>query len=296
MNSKIQKLALHFRREMSRKFLSEVAAQHLRTRPQLAFFAFDLISIEIMVNGRYDDAQLAYLEKLLGPRLSDNIVLDVGANIGNHAVAFADVAKKVIAFEPHPRTVQLLRFNTAHLSNVEIIEKGASDSRGALPAISPIANFGASSITNRAPGPGEFSWICNVDRLDELLANERGKRIGMIKIDVEGHEPNVIRGARKILEANHPIVLFEQNIDAVTNGSSESFDLLRDMGYRFFYSLKVNTVWATPQALPSLLRKVFRIVEGVTKGPPDETVVLEPVTMLEVRDYNTLIASFESLN
>lgn len=295
MRSNIRKSWRRLRRESARKFLYETANDHISKYPQLVTFGFDLIAVEIMLDGRYDNAQLLFLETFLASKLADKTVLDVGANIGNHAIAFAGIASKVIAFEPHPQTFQLLRLNTMGFANIDIIEKGISDQRGALPAISPSANFGASSITGRPPGAGEFAWTCNVDRLDDVYDDQWGA-IGMIKIDVEGHEANVIRGAEKILRQNEPIVLFEQHRGVIEKGTSESVELLRALGYSHLYALELESTWSTPQALPSPVRKLGRLLEGAIKGAPDEKVTLSRVDRLEDRTYSNLIASVYALS
>ena len=282
------------RRETARNYLYDSARKNLGRFPQMACYSFDFIGIEINVDGRFDHAQLTYLDRLLAPRMVGKTVLDVGANIGNHARAFAASACKVLSFEPHPRTFQLLRLNTMDTPNIEIFEMGASDEVDALPAVSPKLNFGASTITDRPVGEGEFGWTCNVAPLDDLATPDWGE-IAVMKIDVEGHEPQAIRGASKLLARHRPIILLEQNQDSIADGTSESLDLLRGLGYRHFSSLEVRSSWRTPQALPGVLRKALRIGEGALFGPPAEESVLVPVDRLEPRSYATLIASFDPI-
>lgn len=282
------------RRATARNYLYDSARKNLGRFPQMVCYSFDFIGTEINVDGRFDHAQLAFLERLLGPRMAGKTVLDVGANIGNHARAFAASAGKLLSFEPHPRTFQLLRLNTMDTPNIEIFEIGASDHVAALPAVSPKLNFGASTITDRPAGEGEFGWTCNVAPLDDLATPDWGE-IAVMKIDVEGHEPQAIRGASKLLAQHRPVILFEQNHDAIADGTSESLELLRGLGYRHFSSLGIQSSWRTPQALPGSLRKALRIGEGALFGPPAEVAVLVPVDRLEPRSYATLIASFDPL-
>jgi hypothetical protein len=63
------------------------------------------------------------------------------------------------------------------------------------------------------------------------------KNISLIKIDVEGHEINVLRGAKKTIKSHKPIILFEQGADEIHNGSSEAIDYLTSLDYSF-YSIK----------------------------------------------------------
>ena len=73
---------------------------HLQTRDQLACLTFDYISAHINIYGRFEDPLLDWLEKNLADFLHDKAVVDIGANIGNHSLAFAKFAREVHAFEP----------------------------------------------------------------------------------------------------------------------------------------------------------------------------------------------------
>lgn len=178
--------------------------------------------------------------------------------------------------------------------NIEIFEIGASDAICALPAISPHNNYGSSTITDRPPSKGESDWICNVASLDSLITPLWGE-IAMVKIDIEGHEPQAIRGASELLVHHRPVVLFEQNHEAIADGKSESLELLRGLGYHHFSSLEVQSSWRTPQRMPRPLRMALRIGEGALFGPPTENVVLAGVNRLESRNYPALIASFDPI-
>lgn len=282
------------RRESARKYLHSHAQGLVNRYPQMVCYSFDFIATDINIDGRYDQAELDFLEKMLTGRSAGKTILDVGANIGNHALAFSNLATRVIAFEPHPRTVQLLRLNTEHRPNVEIVALGASDRAETVRALSSGVNLGASTITDRPAGEGEISWSFDVRPLDSLDWRNWGD-IAVVKIDVEGHEPHAIRGATKLLEANRPIVLLEQNPEAIHDGTSESLELLRTIGYRHFATLVNELPWRTPQRLPRALRQAGRLAESALFGPPTEAVRLVPVQRLENRNYNVLIASFDPI-
>lgn len=281
-------------RESTRSYLHTHAQQQVDCYPQMVCYSFDFIASEINIEGRYDQAQLTFLETMLAERSAGRTILDVGANIGNHALAFSGMAKRVIAFEPHPRTVQLLRLNTEHRPNVEIIALGASDRAGTVRALSSGVNLGAATITDRAAGDGEISWSFDIRPLDSLEWQNWGD-IAVVKIDVEGHEPEAIRGATALLTANRPIVLLEQNPDAIHDGTSDSLELLQTIGYRHFATMVSEVPWRTPQRLPRILRQAGRMAEAALFGPPVEQVRLVPVERLENRNYNVLIASFDPI-
>jgi len=72
-----------------------------------------------------------------------------------------------------------------------------------------------------------------VRRLDDNL-EIKNQVISLIKIDVEGHELQVLEGAVELIEEAQPIVVFEQSEDAIFEGTSKVINFLRERNYRFF--------------------------------------------------------------
>ncbi len=84
--------------------LNKRRAELINRFPQVACFAFDHISTEITVRGRFERPALEFFCSQLFNRMQNRrLCLDVGANIGNHSLAFADHFDRVLAFEPNPR-------------------------------------------------------------------------------------------------------------------------------------------------------------------------------------------------
>ena len=69
-------------------------------------------------------------------------------------------------------------------------------------------------------------------RGDDLI-KDTGNMIA-IKIDVEGHEYEVLKGSEQVITSNQPVIMFEQFPDEFKNGSSKVLDLLKTMGYKKF--------------------------------------------------------------
>jgi FkbM family methyltransferase len=282
------------RRESARKYLDEISAEHLQEFPQLCCYSFDRISNAIFIDGRLDKKALVALLALIGDRLEGRLVLDIGANIGNHSLAFAERAGKVLSFEPHPITFRLLDMNLGGVANAEAINLGASNQRKRVRAISPRANFGASAITERRVDGDELVFEFDVAPLDSIELVRRQK-VALIKLDVEGHELQVLEGASGLLGSDRPIVVFEQNQDAIANGSSPCMEFLQSVGYRHFYALDERIPWRTPQSWPSPLRKFGRLIEAMWFGPSDWIAELTIVEKLDPRDYPMLVAFTEAL-
>ncbi len=125
-----------------------LSAKHLRDGfPQLAVFSFDHIGIRINANGRYErdelDALIAFLrsKELLG-----GACIDVGANIGNHSVFFADYYDRVYSFEPNPLAYKLLEINALLRKNITCFNFGLSRCEHQAQLVSPPGNIGESSL------------------------------------------------------------------------------------------------------------------------------------------------------
>ena len=166
-------------------------------------------------------------------------VLDIGANIGNHTVFFSTIFENVISFEPVPRNCWILKANL-HLNqikNVHLIEKGLGNKNEKLFFKNEPGN-----TNDRLSGsnPSETSGENMVDVVigdEELNKLSNPAPILMIKIDVEGLEPEVIMGLENTISANKPIIFWEAfHKEAV----EQSRVLLTKLGYDNFYHLTKN--------------------------------------------------------
>lgn len=224
-----------------------IAKRNIASFPQLAIFSFDHIGLCINNEGRYENVQLQLVEQFISEKLlnsSKSAMLDIGANIGNHSVFFSRFFKNVYSFEPNPITFKLLKLNAEIAcpnKNIVAFNIGLSDTSGELPfSINP-ANIGGTRIVTQPSAKHPTfhrknisnSVPLNVKPLDDVCEIENTS-ISLIKIDVEGHELNVIKGAKNILTSQRPAILFEQSEVEVENGSSEVIDYLESLDYEFY--------------------------------------------------------------
>ena len=116
-----------------------------------------------------------------------SLYVDVGANVGYHALFAAKLGARVVAIEPVPWTLELLRANVwRHGADVEIVEAAASDSEGtAHIALDPDHRSGAQMAAE--------GLVVPTFPLDVLVPEGA---VDVLKIDVEGAEPMVLRGAQ----------------------------------------------------------------------------------------------------
>ena len=245
--------------------------------PQLAIFGFDHVGRAVTVWGRYERDELELLlDALRARQLIDlhGICLDIGANIGNHALFFAPHFAQVLAFEPNPRTFVLLQLNATLAPNVRVFNIGLSDAAGTATLSVPADNIGMATLQPGSPGA---AVVCTLQRLDDV-PELAGQRVALVKIDVEGHEPAALRGALHTLRRDRPVVVFEQlagDIDA--QGSSPTMNVLREAGYARWWTLEFSP--AGPSRLLNLLRRllfgeVHRFVECERLDPRFHSMVV----------------------
>ncbi len=183
--------------------------------------------------GEWCESELDLLLRFCRP---GDTVIDVGANIGSHTIAFANAVGKsgaVYAFEPQRLPFQMLCGNAAvnGLTNVRALHKaaGAQDgtARIAAPAWDEAHNFGAVAIGDATSGGGEKVEVIALDSLE--LPGCR-----LIKVDVEGMEPDVIRGARETVRKYQPYLFVENN---TVEHASRTIEAVHEAGYRAWWHL-----------------------------------------------------------
>ena len=183
----------------------------------------------------YEHELLRYLAGMVGGR--NGLVIDVGANIGNHAVFFARfLGAHVIAIEPNPSMVPILERNlrkNAAGGGWEIVEAaaGSSPDRGAVMLPEDGANAGMAQV--RTAEDGDAGPGVDVRTLDGIVEEHyvrdpAAPPVRLIKIDVEGMEPDVLEGSARTIERFAPDLV----IEAMTPAEKERIDaILEPLGY-----------------------------------------------------------------
>lgn len=142
-----------------------------------------------------------------------SLILDVGARDGIYALfaAAANPSARVIAFEADREVAQLLRLNVAlnddfALGRVTVVDValGAEDGQAQLYLA------GGNSSLNSEFRPGSRSCPVVVRRGDSILPElALGESVGLIKIDTESTEPDVLAGLEQTIQRDRPVVLCE---------------------------------------------------------------------------------------
>ena len=111
------------------KYTTEKYKEHIKKFPNIAHPAFDVIGPHISLFGRFEHNELKVLEERVFNKIdcSNSTCLDIGANIGNHSVFFANFFSNIYSFEPYPDSYYLLKFNSKNFNNIKTFNFGASD-------------------------------------------------------------------------------------------------------------------------------------------------------------------------
>lgn len=144
-----------------------------------------------------------------------DVVIDVGANIGYYTVILADKvgnSGKVYAFEPDKINFEILKKNIEinKFKNVVAINTAVGSREGKIDLYKSKENLGDHKLfqipLGSAASPFDERDIVKIINLDSYFKNIK---VDLMKIDTQGWEPEVIEGAKKIIEKNKPIMFLE---------------------------------------------------------------------------------------
>ena len=201
-----------------------------------------VLSEIIMVSG----FQEPYVKKILDVKKGD-VFVDVGAHIGTYTIPIAKKVGemgKVISFEPHPKSIDLLERNIAlnQINNVVLKKLPVSDSKKKV-----LFRLSKDPPTSGIETDGKNEYVLEMEAidLDTVLSEQNLTKIDWLKIDVEGKELDVLKGSKNILKKFSPKIIIEMfNKETI----KESIKILESEGYelknlygRYYFAFKKNT-------------------------------------------------------
>lgn len=261
--------------------------------PHFCVIPGDIIGDDIIIKGLYEEDLLIPLFnkifKNFVPMFQKSIVLDVGANIGNHSIFFSRYFHRVIAFEPNKTAIQIFRVNISinHICNVDINEVGLGNESANKFFIGNYVNLGGSHFIDPEPinKKNQQELINNIEIFpvvtgDGILKITTSERIALIKLDCERYELFALQGLKKTICMYKPIILFEAHGSEGETGSKAIFTFLKENGYHFFYRYE-----------PRLSSLKFSLVKLIFGSTPNLIRIETP----DDRTYRLLIAAFEEL-
>lgn len=188
--------------------------------------------INFMNGGAYEED---YFMTLLSFRKPGSALLDIGANLGYYSLRFSNYFRKskIHAFEPNPR-MRALFSKSAFLNGfseiITIHPYAVSDKEGVLFLAVPEDHAGGASLTES----GDNANCVNVDikNLDSYF--DPTFTCGLVKLDVEGHELQALRGMQSILERSNQCALIFEKLSPNSGIEDEMNEILSRIGWSVF--------------------------------------------------------------
>ena len=177
-----------------------------------------------------------------------NVVVDVGANVGTHAVFLSHLVRaegKVLAFEPLPPNIGVLRetiWRRSRFPNIEVIQRAVGNPTGAGTEVTMTApGYDLTQASLRRHDAGSWEHENSVREYTVALTSLDAERevqtltsIDFVKIDVEGGELDVWRGAAQTFRRHHPLVyceVYEKWASSFGYTPGDLFAFARSLGY-----------------------------------------------------------------
>ncbi|TCK68836.1 FkbM family methyltransferase [Winogradskyella wandonensis] len=178
------------------------------------------------------------------PNRNDLVVFDVGSNFGYLAAVWSDsvgAKGKVLAFEPNRNLFQTIKktieANTKFSYNFEVYNLAIGSKKGRV-------NLNASAFSSNTEDMSAAIEAYDVDmvKLDDFVKYHDISQVDLLKIDVDGIELDILKGAERILKAHTAIVIVE------TNNDQRIIDHFRELDY-LIYDMKLD-LYQNSQTLP----------------------------------------------
>lgn len=184
------------------------------------------------------ESPLTYLDRFLKP---GQVFIDGGANFGIYTVAaskIVDDSGLVLSFEPSVESFPVLERNVEinQFHNVKLFKSALSSEEGTS-RLYHIDNAPNSySLNSDSKSDTTFEEV-TTKTLDDIMLREGIEKIDFLKLDVEGAEEEVLRGASSVLIQSKPKVLFEmgsRNSSNIAGDPQGAWNYLQQFGYNFF--------------------------------------------------------------
>lgn len=213
----------------------------------------DLIQSQMFYFGIFDKKGIDVITSVCR-KIKCRTALDIGANVGNHAVFMSPYCGNIYSFEPNDTPGNV--FKNALLtkkSNIKLFDVGLSNVSEEIQFYENSNNLGSSSFVKEHMHKREYNEkILKVKIGDEFIQKNNINNIDFIKIDVEGFESKVLSGLIQTIKLNNPIVDFEYN--SITKNTFSKENIIEDI-------LNGYTLYGTKRIGLGLIKEGLKIVE-----------------------------------
>lgn len=219
----------YFLRKIRRPRILTVGSLRFHMNPAVA------TSYGMLIGGKFNEEPThTLLERILADVEKLDLFVDVGANIGEFVIAVgsSEKVRSVIGFEPNSACVASCRESVMlnGLKNVALIQKILADERKAIRFNTSGVDANAHSLFDQ---PTSGSTILESAMMDDEIQAANAQAI--IKIDVEGAELLVLKGGKKFISRNLPLIIFEFNhvskrhfsLNDVRNTLTQGYEIFR---------------------------------------------------------------------
>jgi FkbM family methyltransferase len=202
------------------------------------------IDLAVYIFGCFEPATSRVLESLIGP---GDVVIDIGANIGAHTLPLARRVGsdgRVFAFEPtrfaHSKLVRNLELNPHLASRVRVEQMFLTDESAAFPPEAVYSSWPLTRSNNQHKkhgGVAKDTSGATAMKLDNYVEQHAIEQVRLIKLDVDGHECQVLRGAKTLLKTKRPVIVMElapYTLGETGESLEELLAILTDVGYSLY--------------------------------------------------------------
>jgi len=211
---------------------------------------------DILLHGmKSHDSEVRLTAFLMRSLSAGDVFVDVGAHYGYYSVLAArwvGTSGKVAAFEATPDSIKLLKANTDQYPQVTVSGTAVSDRVGTVTFwtfAGPADEWNSAISKEDHPGYEAIPLEIPCVTLDLALAEMKLQHVDMVKIDVEGGEPAVVRGMQAILARDHPTIVIEYLFSGMPdNPHDEAVAMLSRMGYGIYAIRADGTLAAVSDA------------------------------------------------
>jgi len=220
------------------------------------------VDFVIFLLGMFEVGTIRAYRRLIRP---GDIVLDIGANIGSHTLELAccvGPTGSVVAFEPTDFAFEKLKrnvvLNPVLSSRIRLEQVMLVECPGESPAQQLYSSWPLMPVSGSHPDHcGQLKTTSGVTSLslDEYVARAGLKRVDFVKLDVDGYECKVLRGAQAVLNEHKPVIIMELApyvLRETGHTLEELLSILGAMGYELFR--------LQGGRLPSLVQDVHRMI------------------------------------
>jgi FkbM family methyltransferase len=203
-------------RRLVTRLVGHASDMQFRVRNKGAWFEGNMSSFidrQVYLFGGYEDGDIDAFLRLV-PKERRDTLLDIGSNIGTHALRFSGAFREIHCFEPNPTEFGSLERNVAlnPKANILLHRLGLADREAVLDFYltqRDNSGMGTFSTTDQYDVPLMKMDSARVVKADSYIFPKISGKVDAIKIDTQGFEPEVLRGMPRLLRQHRPIIWFE---------------------------------------------------------------------------------------